>query len=245
MSNISRTETNRDTHAKRYGNPHRAFQYSGKSTGLATFDFRPHRLNFLGAPSQNARSGKIAGNLIEYPKSINNYMKDPRGDSGATLRDEAPAGFFKNMIDPYSLIKDVANFLTPSDKIDGKLGDYNNKPVAYAHDLSYIGSDGIMGKRDHPMLYYHDIVEQRPEHTNPAKTREGLQRYADNLLKTRHVGPEMRHSVYHFIDQITATDSDLLKKSTVMEMEAHVNKQIQTFRPGKNSITRKIYYNTL
>ena len=245
MSNISRTETHRDTHAKRYGNPHRAFQYSGKSTGLATFDFRPHRLNFLGGPAQNAKSGKVLGNHQQYSQASVSLKKDPRGDSGATLRDEAPAGFFKNMIDPYSLIKDVANFLTPSDKIDGKLGDYNNKPVAYAHDLSYIGSDRIMGKRDHPMLYYYDIVEQRPEHTNPAKTREGLQRYADNLMKTRHFDPEMKHSVYHFIDQITGPDSDMLKKSTVMEMRAHVNKHIQTFRPGKNSITRKIYYNAL
>jgi hypothetical protein len=244
MSNILRTQTTSDVHTKRYGNPHRAFQYSGKSSGLATFDFRPHRLNIMGGPAQNARAGKVAGNLIEYPKSVKTLYKDPRGDSGAFIRDEATVGFFKNLIDPHSLIKEVANFLTPSDKIDGKLGDYDNKPVAFAYDLPYIGSDRIMGKRDHPLLYYYDIVEQRPDHTNSAKTRQGLQRYADNLMKTRYYDPEMARSVSHYIDHITL-DSDMLNKSTVMEMRALVNRHIQTFRPGKNSITRKFYANAL
>lgn len=149
------------------------------------------------------------------------------------------------MIDPYNLLRDVTHFTKPSDKIDGKLGEYHNKNVAYAHDISYIGSDRIMGKRDHPMLYYHDIVDQRPEHTHSAKTREGLQRYADQLMRDSPIDSELRHSVYHFIDRITATDSNLLQKSTVMEMRGHVHKHIQTFRPGKNAITRKLYANTL
>lgn len=249
MSNIVRN-AGKDSHVAKshFSNMHRAFQYNDHHHSLSSTDFRPHKHQFMAGPSTTAkRRGKIMGNLDEYPDSLTwNYVRDKRGDDDAYMREDSGLiGFFKNLIDPIALVKEMRHYMVPSSIVESKFGGNDNTGVVYAYDLPYVGSGMIMGQRDTPMLYHHDIIDQRPDHYNYQKTNSGLKAYADNLLRRLPYSTEKhRRGVYLYIDKLTE-NKKLLRKSTNIELKGHVHKFIQTYDPETKAIKHLLYKNTI
>lgn len=234
-------------HSELYPNVYRSFQYKKHQGGIIPITNKAARLNVMAGPERTLRTGKMMGNLNEFPTNRHNqFYKDWRGDNNQILKEQQkPPGFLKQFVDPILMVMDPSNYLTPSNSVDGKFRDYNARIVNLAYDSANMGENSIISRKNTPIQYYHDVIFTRTDNTDVGKTRLGLVNYANKLIDARPLEPPgLRNATVRFINQISE-DSDMYRRSSVSEMKSHVFRFINNYTIDKDAIQKQIRINTI